>query len=78
MNDVVKGKLSNAQLELLQLFSRQMSDEEVLELRNYLAQFYAKKAMDEADRLWEERGYTQNTMEDWLSDEHKHANRSRH
>lgn len=68
--------LSNAQLELLKLFSRPMSDAELAELKNYLVQFYAKRVMDEADRLWDERGYTQETMNEWLSDEHKHANRS--
>lgn len=73
--EALQGKLTNAQLELLKLFSRPMSDEEVAELKDYLVQFYAKKAMDEVDRLWDERGYTQETMDEWLSHEHKHANR---
>ncbi len=63
-----QGALSNAQLELLKLFSRQMSDSELTELKDHLVQFYAKRAMDEADRLWDERGYTQKTMDDWMKE----------
>lgn len=64
--EVVPGKLTNAQLELLKLFSRPMTDEEVKELRTVLATHYAKKATEEIDRLWDERGYTQETMDQWL------------
>lgn len=63
-----QGPLTNAQLEILKLFSRPMTDEELKELKTLLAQHYAKKAMDEADRLWDERGYTQETMNEWLNE----------
>ncbi|NTS43078.1 hypothetical protein HRG84_19490 [Flavisolibacter sp. BT320] len=66
--EVVPGKLTNAQLELLKLFSRPMTDEEVKELRTVLANHYAKKATEEIDRLWDERGYTQQTMDQWLKE----------
>lgn len=62
-----QGPLNNAQLEILKLFNRPMSDKELYELKDLLAQHYAKKAMDEADRLWDERGYTQETMDKWLT-----------
>ncbi len=66
--EFAQGKLSNAQLELLKLFSRPMSDEELKELKTLLANYYVKKATDEIDRLWEERGYTQETMDKWLNE----------
>ena len=58
--------LSNVQLELLKLFSTDMSDEELNELKSVIANFYAQKAMDMADKIWDERGLTQEDMEKWL------------
>ena len=36
----------------------------------FAANYFAQKAIDEADLLWDERGYTQDTMTQWLN-EHK-------
>ena len=68
--------LNKAQLDLLKLFSRVKSEEELNEIKTIIGQYFANKATKEADRLWDERGFTQDTMNEWLSDEHKHANRS--
>jgi len=40
-----------------------------LKLETYLSQYFAKKASDEMDRLWEENNWSDKTMEDW-SNEH--------
>lgn len=66
--EVSQGTLSNAQLELLKLFSRPMSDAELVELKTLLGKYYAKKVTEETDRLWDERGYTQETMDKWLEE----------
>ncbi len=58
-------KLSNLQLELLKLYSRNVSDEELKDIRKMLADYYAKKADEEMDRLWKEKGYTQETIQQW-------------
>jgi hypothetical protein len=57
---------TSLQLELLDTFSRQPSVEDLFNIKILLSNYFAKKAMDEADRLWEERNYTQETMENWL------------
>jgi hypothetical protein len=62
----ISAPFSNAQLEILKAFSRPMSDEDLIEFRTMLGQYFSKKVSDEADRLWEERGYTNETMEQWL------------
>jgi hypothetical protein len=61
--------LSNVQLELLKLYATNMSDEDVLELRDVLARHFMKKAVAAADRIWEERGYTNELMEQWHNEE---------
>jgi len=59
-------KLSNLQLELLKLFSRNISDEQLLEIKEILSAYFAELATREMDKLWEEKGWTQETMEQWL------------
>jgi hypothetical protein len=66
----IKQPLTNLQLELLDTFARQLSVEDLTNIKTLLANYFAQKAMEEADHLWEERGYTQDTMTDWLK-EHK-------
>ena len=64
----LKTPLNKAQLELLKLFSRVNDEEELNELRTIISQYYANKATEEANRIWQERGYTQKTMDEWLNE----------
>ena len=66
--ETVQGPLNKAQLELLKIFSKIKTEEELLELKSVIGLYYAKKATEEADRLWDERGYTQATMDKWLEE----------
>lgn len=61
-------KLTNLQLELLKVFSFELSEEQVLEIRSLLANYFAEKATEEADRLWEAKGWTDETMEQWANE----------
>lgn len=61
--------LTNLQLELLKIYSFDIDEEQLLEIKNLLAKYFAEKATSEADRLWDERGWTNETMEDWLKGE---------
>lgn len=76
MEETLQTPLNKAQLELLKLFSRVSDEKELTEIKDLIVQYYADKLTRETDRLWDERGYTQETMNEWLSHEHKHANRS--
>ena len=53
---------SNLQLELLKLYATNVPDADLLEIKRYLARFFMKKAISEADKIWEERGYTPELM----------------
>jgi hypothetical protein len=55
--EVLKQPLSNVQLELLKTFSHQLSEIEILELRKVLAQFFAQRAIQIANEVWEEKGW---------------------
>jgi hypothetical protein len=64
-------KLTNVQLELLNTFAYNLPEEELAELKDVLVAFFAKRVRQRTSRLWKERGYTAQTMEDWLNDENQ-------
>jgi hypothetical protein len=49
---------SKAQLELLQLFSFDIPEEQYEVLKKILLRFKAEVLMDKADRVWDEKGWT--------------------
>jgi hypothetical protein len=62
------GKLSNLQMELLKVFNRDLPDEQVLEIRSLLADYFLKKADEELERLENEKGWTAETYEKWANE----------
>ena len=67
------GRLSNLQLELLKLFQYNISDAQILEIRDLLAKYFAQKATEEMDALWEANNWDEKTMETW-GKEHMRSN----
>jgi hypothetical protein len=61
--------LSNVQMELLKLYSTSLSAEDLVELKQVLADYFAKKAIAGADRIWEQEGFLEDIMEEWLNEE---------
>ncbi len=61
--------LSNLQVELLQLYSTGISDEHLLEIKELLSKFLFEKAVNRADEIWDKRGYDENTINKWLSED---------
>jgi hypothetical protein len=59
--------LSNLQIELLQLFSQDVSDEDLISIKRLIASFFADRASDEMDRLWEQNNWSNETMDEWLA-----------
>jgi hypothetical protein len=64
----VKFPLSNVQMELMKLYSTNLSDKEFAELKDVLAKFYADKAISKANEIWDEKGLTDADMEKWLNE----------
>ena len=55
--EVVKQPFTNAQLELLKAFSSNLSEPELNELKKVLAEFLARRATREADRVRDTKGW---------------------
>ena len=49
--------LTNLQLELLKVFSRDVSANDLLEIKNLLSDFFAKKLIESANTYWKEQGW---------------------
>ena len=62
-------KLSNLQLELLKVFSFDISDEQVKEIKSLLVAYFAEKVTAEMDALFEANDWGEEKIEEW-SKEH--------
>ena len=51
--------LSNLQQELLKLYSSGIEDADLLHIKKYLAKYFADKAIQEADKIWDEKNYSE-------------------
>ncbi len=65
----VNPPLTNVQMELLKVFATQITDEDLQELKKVIAKFLLEKARDRADEIWDERGYDESTIKNWLNEE---------
>lgn len=66
---MLQKSLTNLQLEILKLYSTDMSEEELNELKRYLAENYARKAIREANKIWSEKKFSDSDMEDWINEQ---------
>jgi len=41
----------------------------LLNIKRYLAKYFAFKAIGEADEVWDQKGYTNETMNQWLNED---------
>jgi hypothetical protein len=53
---------------MLELVSRVSSEAEMRDIRRMLGQYFAKRAEDALDRLWDEGVLSDNVMEEWKSE----------
>lgn len=61
--------LSNVQEELLKLYSADLSSEELEELKTVLGKYYARKATKAADKIWDDKKYSEKIIDEWLNEE---------
>jgi len=69
--DTVAGPnpLSNVQMELLKLYSTDIKEKDLEELKKVLANYFAQKAIKEAGKIWDQKKMSADTMEKWLNEE---------
>ena len=57
MKSSIKLPLSPLQLELLKLFAREIDESDLIEIKKLIIQYFANKAMDTADKVWEQNNW---------------------
>ena len=58
----IQPTLTNVQTEMLKVFAMQLPEPQLDELRLMIARFLMDKARNEATQIWEEKGYTEATL----------------
>lgn len=65
---MAKVPLSNLQLELLKLYSTDVEVNDLKNVKQLLAMYFSKKAIDEADKMWDEQNFSNEMMNKWLDE----------
>ncbi|MBV6426800.1 MAG: hypothetical protein KIPDCIKN_01313 [Haliscomenobacter sp.] len=65
--ETTKG-LTNFQLELLKMFSIPLQEDQLKEIKELLSRYFAEKATEEMDRLWEQNNWSDETMREWTNE----------
>ena len=68
---VTAGKLTNLQQELLKLYAQQVNENDLQNIRVLIGQYFANRLTTLADEAWEQQGWSEQTMHDWLNDENQ-------
>lgn len=59
--------LNKHQLEILKLFSSNLDDTDLIEIKQLIVQYLADKLTKEADKIWDEKDWTDEDMERLLN-----------
>lgn len=54
----IQPPLTNLQVEILKLFSRQLPESDLLAIRDMISKYLLEKAFEQADLDWNEKGYS--------------------
>ena len=63
--------LSNLQQELLRLYGNNVSEETLLEIKSILARYFADRASNAMDDVWDKQGLNPNDMSDWANEHNR-------
>lgn len=64
--DQSRNTLSNAQVEVLKILADNLSDAELADLKKILLAFKLQRVVQLADKAWDEKGWSQETMRKFL------------
>lgn len=64
---ITPHRLNALQISLLRLFSRDISDNEILSLKRILVKHYSAELKTEIEKIVNERGYTQEDFDEMLN-----------
>ncbi len=54
------------------MYSSDIAEADLLNIKRYLAKYFAAKAIQDADAQWDIKGHTNDTMYNWLNEDMKY------
>lgn len=58
--------LTKLQLELLKMYQIDLSDQQLVAVKDLVSKYFANSATDELDQKQEEKGWSNETVDSWL------------
>jgi hypothetical protein len=71
LNTPPEPPFSNLQIELLKLFTRELSEADLLEIKLLLARHFLEKSMNAADKVWTNSKWTATSAVQFSHDHHR-------
>lgn len=69
----MEAALNNTQLEILNLFAREQSEEDLKEIKSLLIMYLADKVIREADKSFDAQSYTAEIFDRWKEEHYRKA-----
>lgn len=66
--NALKTPFTNLQIELLRLYAHQVSEEDLIQIKDLIGQFFAKRLSNIADEAWERNAWIDQDMDAILND----------
>lgn len=63
----IKQPFTNVQLEILKVFPYDLDEKSLKEFRHTIALFFAKRATEAANKIWEEKGWKEEDVQRMLN-----------
>lgn len=58
---------TNVQLEIIKTFNVDLPESELIEFKNMLADYFARRAIEGANKVWDEKGWTKEDADRMLN-----------
>lgn len=71
MTAQLHSPFTNLQMEMINLFAKEIPEPQLLEIKSMIARYLLEKARDAADVAWDNKGYTQTTINKLLNEENQ-------
>jgi hypothetical protein len=68
MEQTLSTPVSNIQLELLKLYAHQVSDPDLLNIKQIVGEYFANRLISKADQVWETKKWDDQKIESILNE----------
>jgi len=64
---MINQPFTNVQLEIIKTFNVDLPENELIEFKNMLANYFAQRAIKGANKVWDEKGWTKEDADRMLN-----------